>query len=195
MTLEKVQAFLATEQGDLDGAVELIERLVIAKAADLEVASNWLVEVAKTHDRFDAKRKEWTDPLNKVVKSINAAFKPALDSLKACESTIKGKIGDYHADQAARQRAAIAAAAEAVKIGDAGAAKAALIAASATVVDGGASVSTYWDGDVVDASQIPREYLVPDVAMLRAVTKARGCDPGIPGWAAREVQQVRTKRR
>jgi hypothetical protein len=61
--------------------------------------------------------------------------------------------------------------------------------------EGGAGSKVYWNGEVVDPALIPREYLMPDLEKLKAVTKAHGADPGIPGWRAFPDAQVRTSRK
>lgn len=54
----------------------------------------------------------------------------------------------------------------------------------------GISIGETWDGDVVDAALIPREYLVPDVKKLKDLTKVLKEATVIPGWKAKSVRTI-----
>jgi hypothetical protein len=59
----------------------------------------------------------------------------------------------------------------------------------------GVSNELYWTGEVVDASQIPREFLIPDIAKLEAVTAALGEATKIPGWSIQQKARLRVARK
>ena len=59
----------------------------------------------------------------------------------------------------------------------------------------GVGVRVEWTGEVFDDAQIPREYMVPDLKKLQAVTKTLGEKTKIPGWRIFEQPVVRTARR
>lgn len=54
----------------------------------------------------------------------------------------------------------------------------------------GISIGETWDGDVVDAALIPREYLVPDIKKLKDLTKVLKEATVIPGWKAKSVKTI-----
>src|SRR5688572_30059411 len=54
----------------------------------------------------------------------------------------------------------------------------------------GISISEGWTGFVVDESLIPREFLTPDLAKLKAITKALKNETSISGWSVKPVNTV-----
>jgi hypothetical protein len=194
--VEGALAFVVSEKPGVDEALGMIRAIVIEDATALASAGEVVREVARRHDAIDAKRKSWVEPLKRVAKDIDATFKPLLDALKEAEKLLKDKIGSYALAQAAARTKAIAAAG-ALSQSDPEAASAAIaeaVALEAPKLDGvGATIE--WDGEVIDAALIPREYLIPDVAALRAMTKAAARDPKIPGWRAFQRATVRTARK
>lgn len=54
----------------------------------------------------------------------------------------------------------------------------------------GISFSDSWDGEIVDESLLPREYLKPDLDKLRGVTKALKGETSISGWKPKSVKIV-----
>jgi hypothetical protein len=191
-----VMAFVTEEKSGIDQSLDLIRRMELRKHADLEFASNALQEVAKRHDALDGKRKSWVDPLNAVVKDINATLKPLIDALKEAEGILKDKIGRY---AVTLEQARTKLLADAGDMAKANPSQAESMIAQAAALEPpkvkGVTVSTEWAGEVVDEKLIPREYLVPNVEMLNAMTKAKGSDPGIPGWKAYPKANVRTARK
>lgn len=174
----------------------IAEALSITTPAEAEFAAGALREVAQRRDQLDAQRKRWVEPLKRVSKEIDEAFRPAIRSLEAAETAIKTALGRYALAAEARRAEALREAAALARAGDHAEASAAIEAASADVVDlAGVSVREEWTGEVVDAAALPREYMRPDTAKLEATTKALGADPGIPGWRAFQVEKVRTSRR
>lgn len=63
------------------------------------------------------------------------------------------------------------------------------MSAEAPPVDG-ISFADVWDGDVTDAAQIPREFLIPDVKKLKDITKALKEATSIPGWKAKNGKTI-----
>jgi hypothetical protein len=192
----EIDSFIEPIQRDAEASVVFIEALVVKTDAEREFASNALSEVASRHDAYDKKRKAWVQPLKAVASDIDATFRPALQALKHCEQMLKEKIGMYDVAQAQARAALLVQAAAAGASGNREAAEAAYVVADQfSAASAGAGSKIEWTGEVVDATQIPREYLCPDVKKLEALTKARGEDPCIPGWRAYQVAAVRTSRR
>jgi hypothetical protein len=192
----EVDAFTQALTLDAQGVLAFVERLVIAQASDREVASNALTQIAQHHDTADAKRKKWVSPLKAVASDIDATFRPALQHLKKAEVMLKTKIGQFDVVQEDARRKALAQTAVAAAAGNQVAAERAYAKAEEHAPpDTGASSKLYWTGEVIDAALVPREFLMPDVAKLEAITRARGEDPRIAGWRAFQVADVRTSRR
>lgn len=192
----EVASMVTAEKTEVDELKNYLDAVKIEGQADLDFAAEALRSVAEKHDAIDEKRKSWVNPLNRVTRDINATFKPVLDVLKRAESGLKRKIGEYHV-KAERERLALleqaskAASKNSPKKAEALIEKADLL--DVEQIDG-LGVSMAWSGEVVDATKIPREYLVPDVKKLLAVTTAGGSDPKIPGWRAFQTANVRTRR-
>jgi hypothetical protein len=192
----EIASMVSAEKTEVDELKNYLDAVKIEKQADLDFAAEALRSIAEKHDALDTKRKSWVNPLNRVVKDINATFKPVLDVLKRAESGLKQKIGEYHV-KAERERlrlleeASKAASKNAQKRAESLIEKAELL--DVEQVDG-LGVKMVWTGEVVDAAKIPREYLVPDLKKLLAVTEAGASDPKIPGWRAWQTANVRTRR-
>lgn len=169
---------------------------VVIDLKSREIASAALKYVASRHDEAESKRKAWTRPLKAVAADIDANFRPGLRLLKQVETALKQLIGAFDLKQMQEASALKVKALESAKRGD-------LVSAEETwqAIDSvemptsGASTKIEWSGQVIDIDALPREYLKPDLEKLIAATRAHGGDPGIPGWSAHEVANVRTGRR
>lgn len=54
----------------------------------------------------------------------------------------------------------------------------------------GITFADAWDGEVVDAVLIPREYLIPDIKKLKDLTKVLKEATNIPGWKAKNGKTI-----
>jgi hypothetical protein len=192
----EIASMVSAEKTEVDELKNYLDAVHIEKQADLDFAAEALRSIAEKHDALDTKRKSWVNPLNRVVKDINATFRPVLDALKRAESGLKQKIGEYHVKTeherlALLEKASKAASKNAPKKAEALIEKAELL--DVEQVDG-LGVKMVWTGEVIDATKIPREYLMPDGKKLLAVTEAGASDPKIPGWRAWQTANVRTRR-
>ena len=165
------------------GLLEAARSVEIASASDYAAAAETAAELRAMREAVEARRRSWVDPLNAVVRSINAAFKPAFDTLAGAERAIRDKIVAYSEAQSAAHEAAVREIAAAPTQAGREDAHARLSEAVVPRVEGLSLVET-WEGEVVDAAKLPREYLVPDVRKLLEATRAAGGDPEIPGWRA-----------
>lgn len=91
-------------------ALGIISKMEIHKPAELEFAVAAIAEVKTKRDAVDAQRKRFVDPLRSVVEEINAFFRPALDSLSACEKALKERVEGFVLGREADRRALIEAA-------------------------------------------------------------------------------------
>ena len=191
----EVAAFIEEQRkAGIDEALALVKALEIRKPADAEFAGNALNEVSKHLDTLDKKRKKWVEVPKGIAKDIDQTFKPLLDKLKEAKDMLKAKIGAWHIEQEFARQRALKAASQAAQAGDTEATDRAIVVAATHEVGklaGVNSCKTEWTGEVVDAAQIPREYLMPDLAKLQAVTKAHEGDVQIPGWRTFPVANVK----
>lgn len=176
----------STQSEEADEALELIRGIALRTNQELAGAVGVVAEMKEKRAAVDEQLKRFTAPLKGVIKDIEGFFKPAIKALDECEVLIKRKISDYTAGEAVQRDRLLADAGEAAQQGDAVAARALVVKADAHLVDKvpGLSMREQWDGEVVDAEAIPREFLIPDVKALKALTRAKKCDPKIPGWRA-----------
>lgn len=89
-----------------DKFTELANSIVITDQVSLERAAKFLLDNKTEQKRLDEERRGFVDPLNKVVKDLNAKYKPISDALTSAESIVKGKISKYTAEQERIQREA-----------------------------------------------------------------------------------------
>lgn len=54
----------------------------------------------------------------------------------------------------------------------------------------GVSYAETWDGEVVNAELIPREYLIPDLKKLKELTKVLKEATVIPGWKVKSAKTI-----
>lgn len=174
------------EKLDAQGVLDLIKAHEINAVEDFEMAVGMVAKVKSTFNDRDGWRKEQVGPINKEVKAINAELKPGLEFLAEAEAILKTKLGVFVKTQFDKRTKLLAEAGDAVGAKDQGKADA-LIAEAAEFEApkvAGCAIGETWTGKVEDASKIPREYLTPDLAALKALTKAKKTDPKISGWKA-----------
>lgn len=140
-----------------------VYKLKIRKDSDLEEASDELKNIKKMIKAVDDKRRSFTDPLNNVIKDINAEFKNPLDRLKDAEKLIKDAMLKYHAQveaRAAKRADKIEDAVDAgeMEVGDA-MGKLSNIKQAKTSV-GSTSIKTVTKIRISDASQLPPGYFL-----------------------------------
>ena len=186
----KIDAGVRSYVAEARELLEAVCSVEIASVADYAAAAETTAELKARREAVDARRRSWVDPLNVVIRSINAAFKPAIDALEGAERALRDKIVAYSDRQASAHEEAVREIAAAPTQAGRAEAHARLSEAVVPRVEGLALVET-WDGEVMDASKLPREYLVPDVRKLLEATRAAGGDPKIPGWRA--IRKIGTR--
>ena len=116
-----------------------------------------------------AKEKSLTDPLQQVVRDIQALFKPFRTLVSEAEAIAKDEMVQFQIKME-RARAKVAADLESGKI--AKLSTAAKKIAETEIISPTSSVRKVWTLEIVDVDDIPREYLVPDEAKIREAFKA-----------------------
>lgn len=168
---------------DAEKAAEFIKEMVVASGQQYEAAASMCADVITQAKEIDGKRREFVDPLNEVVKNLNAFFKPPLDHLDKCETLLKKKLVSFVNGEAEKRDQLLL---QAGRQDDSDLSEELIEQAEAHEIPkvAGVSMRTTWVGEIVDPDEIPREYMIPDLKTLKALTKAKGGDPGIPGWKA-----------
>lgn len=174
----------ATEEKESNELVAGVASIVVNDDDSYKAGADLIASIKARHAKLEELRRGWVDPLNAVVGSINRFFKPITSGLERAEEILKGKLALFIDERGAEHDDWIRRASEASKAGKTTVAADALQnAAQANVPKvAGLRVGETWEGYVVDASIIPREFLIPDVKALLAVTKTRKGDTNIPGW-------------
>jgi hypothetical protein len=194
---EEVDEFAELMAKDAKGSLKIVEEVTVKTVAEHEFACNALKEVAHRYDVIDAKRKEWTHDLRKLTDKINKSMKQITDPLKKAEEILKEKIGGFRVSFELERKRWLREHMIAAQSGDVEKATKLLNKAEAFVVVDipGVTGKTVWTGEVTDADALPRDYLMPNLALLHKLTEALGDDPEIPGWRAFPEGAVRTTRK
>ena len=184
---------------------ESVQVLKVVTAVQYEQAGEKLKEIKGAQKRLDALRKSFTSPLDQAKSAIMDFFRKPEEKLKQAESVLKRAMDGYYQEQeriareaqarldeeARKQREKLEA--QAAKARESGKVeKANILETKAALVDApvvvpqqvqmaGQSVRKDWDFQIVDASLIPREYLMPDEMKIRKMVKAFKEDAKIPG--------------
>lgn len=182
--VEKVKAELVQEVTQAEQALTQIRTFTIETKEDLEFAAEILTDTKQSIKRLDDKRKEITDPMNKALKAANALFKPAITFYEECERLIKSKIVEAHKKAEDAARIALESAGAAAVEGDAGALTTALQVHDAAVefpAADGLQYRTSWKFEIMDEALIPREYMTPNLALIKGVVTHKKGATEIPG--------------
>jgi len=138
-------------------------------------------EMIKTLKEIDRKaveeEKKITDPLTQALQAAKTHFKPFHDHVKLIEADTKAKMLTYVKTMEQKQL-------KALDDFDKGKIKKISTLTSKQealqVVSSSAQTRQVWSMEVVDASIIPREYLMPDEAKIKEALKAgkkvKGCE-------------------
>jgi len=159
--------------------------VTIEDANDYTLADTLLTDVAQRKAEVLAMRKSATGPMYTAAKTVEAWFRPLLTALEASEAALKRVMGAYRIALEKREREARELAAKAAEASDAEALVTALTVASeaATKPAGRATARYVWTVESVDASALPREWMVPNMGGLEAAARAHKGDepPVVPG--------------
>lgn len=188
--------------------------LKVTNADEYNAAASFLQQIKANAAEVEKERVEWKKPLDSLSKKVQALFKPALDTYTTAEAIVKRKLIAYMDEQERIRRAAQAKADEEARIQQqkladqaAKAAKAGKIEKAEALEQRAASVVApviqhsapkvagiqprkQWVFEIVDASLVPREYLVVDEKKIGAVVRALKGNTNIPGVKVREESNL-----
>ena len=147
-------------------------------------AAEDLGNVKRLLNDAEVQRKSLVDPLNQVIKKLNAIFKPATVVGESIESAIKNLLVQY--DEARRKAMVIEAEKLAKKAEKkspelAGDIRAMALTAPTVPVIEGVQFRTKWSYEVEDIEKVPRAWLCLDETKVGAFVRAEKDKVVIPG--------------
>lgn len=169
------------EAATATAAARDLETLVVVTPVDIELASGLLVEFKKEYKRIVARKEEITKPLNAALRSVRDLFRPAEDAYASAERILKNKIGA--AQLAIHEANRLAAAATQAALAAGNVREAAIVSGQivGTEAPQGISFREQFVYRIVNASILPREFLVPDERKIREHVQKHGLAANIPG--------------
>lgn len=181
---DKMTQELQQQGSTLLAAAEMME---IVDALSLEAATNTLGVIADTKKRVEERRQFFVKPLNDHVKTINNWFKSILAPLEQADSILRQKILKYRQEEARKRKEEEE---RLRKLMEEQAKQNPEVPVPTTVIVpqlertvqgayGQVQAREVWMFKIVDESQIPREYLMPNEKAIRAAVK--GGVRNIPG--------------
>lgn len=87
--------------------LELLQKMEITSAPELKAAVGWTAEIKDKMAEVTAERDSFLKPLKDVTKRLSDKYKPAIDSLKACEAATKKAVTTYVQTVEAYQKKAL----------------------------------------------------------------------------------------
>lgn len=163
-----------------DSIIKQANQIVVTDEKSEKVAITVLSAVKSQADGIDKTRRIWVDPHNTLVKRINEFFGAPHKALLAAESGLKAKLLAYQIekDRKAKEeekKILDKAATGKIKPTTAVSRLAAITPVESTIKTDEGDAITYRivkKAVITDKSKLPREYLVPSLALIEAALKA-----------------------
>lgn len=168
----KVKQELESDTNDYHEALTAIQNFELDDQEGLEIAKEAIHEVKNKWKELEDKRKEYTSPLVKLQRLINADFKPAQDALKQMESTWKKKVSDYQLKIEEERQRLLVEAKKAQAKGNLKKVQAAMTQMAETDADmEGVSFREKWTYTITQPKKLPREFTIPDERKIAAYVR------------------------
>jgi hypothetical protein len=165
--------------------LESVKKFQIVDDASYREACEILKQVKVWEKELTEKKEGVTKPLNAALNVLRGWFKPTLDVLTTAEMDLKRNIASYAAKVAAQNEAAMQAMAEAARSKDMPGVSVAVSSIIAQPKVAGVSTRKVLKWRVLDAMQVPRDYLSIDPDKVEAAVKVSAGTatpiPEIPG--------------
>lgn len=194
LALRPASVAVLERAASISAAISDVVDVTFPASPEAEVqASALLREIETMRRQAETERKIEKAPHLDAGRAVDAAFARVLEPLERVAGIIRQRLSEAATRREEAKRLAVQAASVAALAGDAATANAAIALANdpvfAPVAAEGVAEKIDWEIESVDVSTCPREYLVADVAKLRAYARARpaGVDPQIPGVTFRRV--------
>ena len=173
------------------GFIALAANHVVQDQPSADQANDILMKLTAGLKEVEKKRKSFTAPINESLKEINGTFKAITEPIEAAKAALSKRLMTWRAAEQRRiaeeQEKAWKEEERRRKIQEAHAAKGHKVAETITPVEKPMPFSvqdttktrTQWTYEIVDESQIPREYLIIDKTGI--MTAVRSGARNIPG--------------
>lgn len=168
------------------------EMIEVSCMRDYELADAFVKAVASEEKR----RRDYFKPFKQRAKQVHsdwvAAEAQSVDGLATAKTIVSKKMSKWYAEE---QRKKAEEERKAKEAAEAVGADPSAVIVQGPAVGAGTGVSgqaEYWVYEIVDASQIPREYMIPNETKIAGVVRALKGDTNIPGVKA--VKQYRRTR-
>lgn len=186
--------------------LELVQRAesrTVASDADVRVTTEDLSVIKGLMDSFEAKRKEFTAPLNGYLKDINATFKEFTGPLEEANRLNKSKVLAWDAEQKriiAQQKHINDLKMEAARVemelrGE--------LSEPVNLVEVSPEPPAHyrtpagmlgkvltWQWEISDFGLLPDMFKVPDAAKIKKVVQAGGTIPGVRAWQEESLRMT-----
>jgi len=160
------------------------EARVIATVEDVKMATDDLSIIAKTKKAMEAKKREYLDPLRAQVDAINETYKTLMAPIIEADKTTRDKMTAFKLEEERKAREAEELNRQALEVAQKQAAmKNGEFTVDITPVDvpiaprltrtdqGTSGLVSNWKYEVIDITLLPREYMIPNDAMLKTIAK------------------------
>lgn len=198
--LQKVDSnpdYVALKDRAAEYLTEVNKGIVIKTEEDAARYGEMAVNIAADIKRADAIRRFFTDPYNAFVKKLNDHFRPVVDQLGSANQTVRMRLSDYQTEKTRKAEEARLKALKDMNSGKISTDKAMERIEKnpeppKTVRTEAATLSFRTDliVEVEDATKVPAQYLIPNMAAIEPVAKAlhKAKQQQIPGIKVTEKQ-------
>jgi hypothetical protein len=167
--IDEVQSLALVKQ-DVE-AVENQSRFKVTSEDKLQMAVTARKQIKEASKKLEVQKKSITDPLNAALKNTRALFAPFEERLQVVDKWLGGQMLDWMEKKEAEARAKAAEVEKKVATGEITFAKASVAVEKATAKVEAVPVREITKLRIVDASKLPREYLIPDEGKIFAALK------------------------
>lgn len=176
---------VAVVKGQATKALAAAQALIISSPEEMQAATDHLSKMKTVAKMIKERKEAITKPLQEALTSARSLFQPIEANLADAEALVKRKMLDYNAKverEEAEKKAKIARDLEAGKIKEATAIKKMeAVPEVQTKVEGKVgtvTTKTIKKYRVIDEAQLPREFLMPNMAKITEALKAGQNVPG-----------------
>ena len=180
---EQAALVAQTESAASNTTLQYAQTVTINSDQEYRTAGELLLALKERIKHLDAKRKSFVQPLNKVVRELNALFKPPLDAYKGAEATLKRAMGAYTLKAEQERQRALAEAAQVAQTQNTQSFMQLMQTANAYAAPEAKGTHTrdVWRFQVTDENALPREFLRPDEGKIGEHVRRLGDAANIPG--------------
>ena len=164
---EKTQK-LTIINSDVQTVEDKFKKIVVTNDDEKVNAVEFLGDIKNRMKRIDLLRKQFVQPLNDHVKTINNEFRMPLDKLKKIENELKKGLKDYVDEQERKARKEFERQKkEAEESGETKEIEVAQPEAQTRASTGLMSTKKVWKFDIVDPEKVPKKYWIIDESAIR----------------------------